>query len=211
VNSENVARRVWKFYRASSKVIYPPVLVSELIAAGRKIKKKEDYFLVVSRLVGAKGLEEAVVAARELDFPLKIVGNTVGGEIIKERLGRIGQGKVEFLGRVSDKSLAILYAKAKGFLALAQDEDFGITVVESQAAGTPVIAFNGGGFRESVRDGKTGILIDGTDVDTISKAIKRFNKMNWSKKALQDWAKKFSEERFKKEIRGFISGVVNFD
>jgi len=210
VNSKNVARRVRKFYRAGSKVIYPPVLVNKLIAASKKVRGKEDYFLVVSRLVGAKGLEEAVVAARQLSFPLKIVGSTIGGEAIKERLKRIGQGGVEFLGRVSDEALALLYARAKGFLALAKDEDFGITVVEAQAAGTPVIAFNGGGFRESVRDGKTGVLIDNTNVETISRAIKRFNRMNWNKKTLQGWARKFSEERFKGEIKEFIFKINSF-
>lgn len=207
VNSKNVAQRVGKFYRASSKVIYPPVMVKKFIAASKKVEKKKDYFLIVSRLVGAKGLEEAVIAARQLNFSLKIVGGTAGYEVIKERLEKIGQGRVEFLGRVSDEDLAIFYAEAKGFLALAQDEDFGITVVEAQAAGTPVIAFNGGGFRESVRDGKTGILIADTDVNTISKAIKQFNKMNWDKNILQSWAKTFSEERFKREIKEFVSKI----
>ncbi len=208
VNSNNVSKRVEKFYRVGSKVIYPPVAVDRFIKAGKKVKK-EDYFLIVSRLVGAKGLEEAVLAAKNLGFCLKIVGGTAGYESIKRRLEKIGQGKIEFLGRVSDDDLASFYAKARGFLALARDEDFGITVVETQAAGTPVIAFNGGGFRESVKDGKTGILIDDTDVDTISKAIERFNKINWNKKTLQSWAKKFNEERFKKEIKEFVS-KINF-
>ncbi|MDD3679389.1 MAG: glycosyltransferase [Candidatus Shapirobacteria bacterium] len=206
VNSNNVAQRVKKFYRVDSKVIYPPVAVERFIKAS-KLTTKEDYFLIVSRLVGAKGLEEAVIAAKNLNFPLKIIGGTAGYEVIKDRLIRIGQGKVEFLGRVTDEELACFYAKAKGFLALARDEDFGITVVESQAAGTPVIAFNGGGFRESVKDGKTGILINDTNVGTISRAIKRFNKISWDKKTLQSWAKKFSEERFKKEVKEFVSKI----
>ncbi|MGI6278269.1 MAG: glycosyltransferase [Patescibacteria group bacterium] len=210
VNSNNVAKRVKKFYRAKSKVIYPPVAVDRFIKASQK-NKKEDYFLIVSRLVGAKGLEEAIVAAKNLGFNLKIIGGTAGYETVKKKLEKIGQGRVEFLGRVSDEALADFYARAKGFLALAQDEDFGITVVEAQAAGTPVIAFNGGGFKESVKDGKTGILIDSTQVSTISQAIKRFNKIKWDKRVLQSWAKNFSEERFKKKIRGFISGVVSFD
>ncbi|MDD3531725.1 MAG: glycosyltransferase [Candidatus Shapirobacteria bacterium] len=203
VNSGNVARRVEKFYRVQSKIIYPPVAVDRLIKASQKAKK-EAYFLIVSRLVGAKGLEEAVAAAKNLGFCLKIIGGTAGYETLKKRLEKIGQGRVEFLGRVSDEELASYYAESRGFLALARDEDFGITVVEAQAAGTPVIAFNGGGFRESVKDGKTGILINDTDVDTISQAIERFNKINWDKKILQSWAKNFSEERFKKEIEEFI-------
>jgi len=210
VNSNNVKKRVEKFYRAKSRVIYPPVAVDRFIRASQK-NKKEDYFLIVSRLVGAKGLEEAIVAAKELGFNLKIVGGTAGYETVRKRLEKIGQGRIEFLGRVSDEDLAIYYAKSRGFLALARDEDFGITVVEAQAAGTPVIAFNGGGFRESVKDGQTGILINDTDVDAISQAIKRFNKINWNKKVLQNWAKQFSEARFKKEIVDFINEIINFD
>jgi glycosyltransferase involved in cell wall biosynthesis len=206
VNSRNVAGRVAKFYRVPSTVIYPPVAVNKLIASSRGVKKK-DYFLIVSRLVGAKGLEEAVLAAKALNFPLKIVGGTAGYETVKDRLLKIGQGQVEFLGRISDEELASVYAQAKGFLALAHDEDFGMTVVEAQACGTPVIAFNGGGFRESVQDGKTGILINDTDVTTIARAIKRFNRIKWDKKYLQSWAQKFSEERFEKEIRDFIKKI----
>ena len=206
VNSKNVLLRVKKFYRQNSTVIYPPVAIEKFIEASKKASKK-NYFLIVSRLVGAKGLEEAVIAAKTLKLPLKIVGGTAGYEVIKERLTRISQGKVEFLGRVSDEKLVHLYAQAKGFLALARDEDFGITVVEAQAAGTPVIAFNGGGFCESIKDGQTGILINDTDVETISQAIKRFNKINWKKEKLQSWAKKFSEERFKREIKEFVDKV----
>jgi glycosyltransferase involved in cell wall biosynthesis len=210
VNSNNVKKRVEKFYRVKSRVVYPPVAVDRFIRASRE-NKKEDYFLIVSRLVGAKGLEEAIVAAKELGFNLKIVGGTAGYETVKKRLEKIGQGRVEFLGRVTDQVLADFYAKAKGFLALAQDEDFGITVVEAQAAGTPVIAFNGGGFRESVKDGQTGVLIADASVTAISEAIDRFNKINWDKRALQSWAKQFSEARFKKEILDFINEITNFD
>ncbi len=204
VNSKNVAQRVKKFYRVNSKVIYPPVLVRKFVATSNEIKRKKEYFLIVSRLVGAKGLEEAIIAAKELKLPLKIVGGTAGYETIRERLEKLGEGIVEFLGRVNDDELAILYAEAKGFLALAQDEDFGITVVEAQAAGTPVIAFNGGGFRESVKNGETGILINSTEVSAINKALEQFKKINWNKETLQVWARSFSEERFKEEIKEFI-------
>jgi len=90
-------KRVEKFYRAKSRVIYPPVAVDRFIRASQK-NKKEDYFLIVSRLVGAKGLEEAVIAAKDLGFGLKIVGGTAGYETVRKRLEKIGQGRIEFLG-----------------------------------------------------------------------------------------------------------------
>jgi glycosyltransferase involved in cell wall biosynthesis len=112
------------------------------------------------------------------------------------------------LGRVDDEKLYELYAKAKGFIALARDEDFGMTVVEAQAAGTPVIAFNGGGFKESVIDGVTGILINDTDEKTISEAIRRFEKIKWDKSKLQENAKRFSKERFEREVNKYLSKLT---
>jgi glycosyltransferase involved in cell wall biosynthesis len=82
-----------------------------------------------------------------------------------------------------------------------------MTVVEAQAAGTPVIAFNGGGFRESVVDGKTGILIDDTDARTLGRAFEKFEKIKWDKKVIQKNAKRFSKDRFEKEFRKYIASV----
>lgn len=206
-NSENVKARIQKFYRKDSIVIYPPINTAELEKASRNIDK-EDYYLIVARLVGSKGLEESIEAANKLKIKLKVVGDAQGFTSVANRLKKIGEENVEFVGRVSDEILWQMYAKAKGFIALARDEDFGMTVVEAQAAGVPVIAFNGGGFKESVLDGKTGILIDDTDVNTIEKAIKKFEKTKWDKKVIINNAERFSTERFRKEIKKYINNVV---
>jgi len=185
-NSKNVAKRIEKFYRRDATVIYPPVDVGEIIRETKDVKK-EDYYFIASRQVGAKGIEDALKASRQIGFKLKIAGEGSS------------------LGAVDDKKLWELYAKAKGFIALARDEDFGMTVVEAQAAGTPVIAFNGGGFKESIIDGVTGILINGTDEKTLKTAVKRFESIKWDKEKLIANAKKFSKERFKKEMLSFIN------
>jgi len=197
VNSKNVRERVRKFYRREAMVVYPPVEVEKIIKASEGIKK-QDYFLIVSRLVGAKGLIEAARAAKELKFDLKIVGDAAGHSLIKNKLEKMG---AKLLGRVSDKELYKLYAGAKGFISLAREEDFGMTVVEAQAGGVPVIAFNGGGFKESVISGVTGILIDDTDVVTLKKAMLKFNKLKWSKSKIQENAKRFDREKFEKKIK----------
>lgn len=202
-NSKNVAERIEKFYRRDSVVIYPPVEVEKIIEATRNLNK-EDYFLIVSRLVGAKGLEEAAKLAKKLNFKLKIVGETHGFADVKRELERLGGGNMELLGRVPDAELYTLYGKTKGFIALARDEDFGMTLVEAQAAGTPAIAFNGGGFRESVVDGVTGVLIDDTNEIEMGEAIRRLEKTKWDKEKLQANAMKFSKERFKREIESFV-------
>lgn len=202
-NSENVKARIQKFYRKDSTVIYPPVDVSEIEKTSRNIKK-EEYFLIVARLVGSKGLEEAILAANKLNIPLKVVGNAQGFTSVSKKLKKISKKNIEFLGRISDKDLWHVYAKAKGFIALARDEDFGMTVVEAQAAGTPVIAFNGGGFKESVTAGKTGIFVNKTDEKALEEAFKKFEKTKWDKKVLQKNAEKFSKEKFSRKIREYI-------
>lgn len=201
VNSKNTQDRVRKFYRKEAEIVYPPVEVEKLIRRSRRIKK-QNYFLIVSRLVGAKGLIEAAEAAKQSGFKLKIVGEAVGFSQVEKQLKTMES--VELLGRVSDEKLWGLYAKAKGFMALARDEDFGITVVEAMAAGTPVIAFNGGGFKESVINGVTGILVNGTDTETLEKAMKKFETIKWKKSQLIKQARKFSRSNFEKKIKKIV-------
>lgn len=204
-NSENVRKRIWKFYRKEAVVVYPPVSVEKFINKSKGVKKS-DYLLIVSRLVGAKGILEAAEAVGRLGMKLKISGEAVGFSNIKKEL--LKMNSVELLGRVPDSKIARLYAKATGFIALAREEDFGITPVEAMAAGTPVIAFNGGGFKESIVDGVTGLLIDDTDEATLEQAIKKMMRQNWSKKVLQKRAMIFSEKRFVSEMKKVIKWVL---
>ncbi len=187
-NSEETKRRIQKFYRRDSTVIYPPIDLPKVLNV-----KKENYYLFVSRPVGSKGLDLALAAAKKLGFYLKIVG--ANGSSNKN---------IEFLGYVSDTELARLYTGAKAFLALATDEDFGMTPVEAMAAGTPVIAYAGGGYKESVIDGKTGILFTGD----LASAIRKFETMTFRAEDCIAQAKKFSKERFKKELKSFVNAHV---
>lgn len=197
-NSKETQRRIEKFYRRDSTVIYPPITISKglpLQMQGEALRGK--YYLFVSRDVGSKGLDLAIGAAKKLNFLLKVVGRS--GE---------KDGTIEYLGIVSDDELARLYSGAKAFLALATHEDFGMTPVEAMSYGTPVIAYNGGGYVESVTDGKTGVLFDeASEIELIS-AIRTFEhiKKEWSKDCIAQ-SKKFSTERFVREISGFISKI----
>lgn len=203
-NSKETASRIKKFYRRDSVVIYPPVSLALANPKSEVRNPKKDYYLIVSRIVGAKGLELAVDAAVKAGFSLKIAGSPVGYYSEFDKLQKRGREQVEFLGQVSDEELANLYKHAKGFLALAKDEDFGITPVESMMAGTPVIAFNGGGYKESVVDGKTGVLFDDYSVDGLITAIEKFEKTKFDPQELISHAQKFSKERFEKEIKEFV-------
>lgn len=205
-NSKNVSQRIWKYYRKESTVIYPPIEVEEIKKQSKGIKK-ENFYLIASRLVGAKGIETAVDLAGKLKINLKIVGEKHGLSGVEERI-KNAKNNVEFLGLVTDKEKYKLMAKAKAFLAFAKDEDFGMTVVEAQAAGTPVIAFNGGGFKESIVDGKTGILINEISEKYLKEAISKLETTKWNKEEIIKNAERFNKERFKKSSLLFIKRFI---
>lgn len=206
-NSKNVARRIKKFYGKDSTVIYPPIEVEKIRKATKDLKQ-EDYLIVVSRLVGAKGLEETARVMENLGINLKIVGESHGFADVEEKLKKLSGGNIELTGRVSDEKMHKLLGKAKGFIALAKDEDFGMTVVEAQAAGLPVIAFNGGGYKESVIEGKTGIFVDSTDEKTLEPAVKKLLNIKWNKEEIVKNAEKFSRLRFEKEIEEYVASKI---
>jgi glycosyltransferase involved in cell wall biosynthesis len=198
-NSQNVAARIWKFYRKESIVIYPPVEIPDVGQV-----KKGNYYLVISRIVGGKGLDLAVKTAAKLNINLKIAGRPAGYYMEYKKLAKLARKNVEFLGYVTDKEMVKLYKGAKAFLALSTDEDFGITPVEAQLTGTPVIAYRGGGYLESVVEGKTGVFFDESNVESLVKAIKQFNQMKFNPEDCRQQAQKFSKERFVKQIKEFI-------
>jgi glycosyltransferase involved in cell wall biosynthesis len=209
-NSKNVAKRIEKFYRREAVVIYPPVSVPA--GAGTSTRQAHrDYYLVVSRIVGGKGLELAVEAANRLGVTLKIVGKSAGWGSAGTRLRNMAGRTIEFLGEVTDERLSELYAGARAFLATAEDEDFGITPVEAMASGTPVVAFRGGGYQESVVEGKTGVFFDDYSVDGLVTAIKNFEarRSEFEKSVILKQAEKFSKERFKREIVEFVQQSLN--
>lgn len=196
-NSENTRKRIQKFYRRDARVIYPPV---ELQVTSHKPQAKEEYVLTGGRLVRAKHFDVVIQAANKLRIPLKIFGDGP----LRSELESLAGGTVEFLGKVDETELAELYAGASVFVALATDEDFGITPVEAQMAGTPVIAYRGGGFLESVVEGKTGLFVDDLEVDSLTEAIEKVQATSYRPQAIKRHAKKFSKERFEREMRRFV-------
>lgn len=202
-NSKNVAQRIKKFYHRDSIVVYPPVDLPKNLDNN----KKSDYYLIISRIVGAKGLELAIKTAQKLNIKLKIAGQPGGYGFEYQNIKKNIKKNIEFLGHVSDHQLVELYSQAKGFFALSIDEDFGITPVESMACGTPVIAFAGGGYLETVVDGKTGIFFKEPTVDSLSFAIKKFETIKFKKEDCLSQAKKFSQENFTKNIKKIVSDL----
>lgn len=215
-NSENTRQRIKKFYRRDAEVVYPPVELegSDLSFAVLRSAERSDpsrsYFLVVSRVVGGKGLRLAVKACTELGVPLKVVGQPAGWASEWREIRKIAGSTVEFLGFVNDEKLVQLYRGAEAFLATAQDEDFGMTVVEAQLAGTPVIAYRGGGYVETVADGKTGVFFDDYNTESLKKTISYFRShiSDSKREEIQKNARKFSKERFVREMEAVIKKAM---
>lgn len=199
-NSKETKRRIEKFYRRESTVIYPPIEISKGDPLPKQGVPLRNYYLVVSRLAQPKNVELAIQAANKLKFPLKIAGT--GPD--EKRLKALAGPTVDFLGFVPDSDLARLYKGAKAFLALSGDEDFGMTPVEAQSYGTPVIAYRGGGYEESVIEGKTGIFFDSLTVESLQRSIKMLRHRRFSENACQKNAPRFSRDRFKQEIQTFV-------
>lgn len=207
-NSQEVAGRIKKFYRRDATVIYPPVSLASSVQRLASSSKSRDYYFIVSRIVGAKGLDLAVEAAGRLGIKLKIAGSPAGYYTEHKKLAQMAKGNVEFLGHVTDEELVKLFSSAKAFFALAKDEDFGITPVEAMACGTPVIAYHGGGYKETVIDGKTGVFFKQLTVESLIDAIKKFEHMKISAEDCRKQAEKFSKDRFKREIRAFVENAI---
>ncbi len=200
-NSKETQKRIYKAYKRSASLIYPPVNIPSSLPSSNK----QDYILVVSRLVLAKHVDLAIKLAQTAHLKLKIVG--VGPDL--PRLQSIAGPETTFLGSVSDQTLMKLYTRARAVIFPSEDEDFGIVPIEAAAHGTPVIAHASGGSLETVIDGKTGILFDTLTLDSLLSAWQRFQKTYFNPKTLYVHAKKFSFDNFKTQIINLINKHLN--
>lgn len=194
-NSRYVAQRVKKHYRREAEVIYPPVDTSYFTPSD----ETADYYFIVSRLIPYKRIDLAVEAFNRLGLPLKIAGD--GPE--KERLMTMANGNIEFLGRISDEEMKRHYASCKAFI-FPGEEDFGITPVEAQASGRPVIAYGAGGALETVVPGVTGEFFTVQVADALVEVIGQFEPEKYNREQIRGHAQKFDSEVFKQQIRDFV-------
>lgn len=199
-NSQEVASRIKKFYGRDSTVIYPPVTLnpSSII---RHPSSNKEYFLTGGRLVHAKHFDLIIKAANQLKLPLKIYGDGP----LRGELSALARDNVEFLGRVTDQELTGLYQQAAAFIALSTDEDFGITPVESMAQATPVLAYRGGGYLETVIDGQTGHFVNHLSVKAVVQGIKKIQTTRFHPQDLVKQAQKFSKDRFINQITHLVN------
>lgn len=192
--SRTVQQRVKRYYKQPSKVIYPPV---DYQFFSVKPEQKQDFYLLVSRLEPYKKASLAVKAFANLpQKTLKIVGTGSQAKKLKKQ----ATSNVHFLGHVNDQKLRSLYSQAQA-LIFPQQEDFGLTPLEAQSAGTPVLAFNQGGASETVINGQTGLLFKNQTPSAIIKTINRFEQTTLSAKHCQNQARQFTPNKFQIQIK----------
>lgn len=194
--SHNAARRIRKYYRREATVIHSPINVSFW-----KISSEvNDYFLIVSRLNSYKRIDLAVEAFNELGLPLIIVGD--GPK--RRRLEAIAGSNIRFTGRVTDHNLRDLYAACKA-LIVPGEEDYGLTLLEAQASGRPVIAYGKGGALETIIPGVTGVFFDEQTPQALAEVVRKFDARQFDPVRIGGHALQFDKEIFKLKIFRFVA------
>ncbi|MEW6400946.1 MAG: glycosyltransferase [Chloroflexota bacterium] len=198
------AERIKHAWGRASKVIYPPVDVERFSPAN----ERDGFYLLVSRLVPYKMTAEIIRAFNELNLPLIIVGE--GPEM--PGLQKIAGENVRLLGYQPDAAVTDLMNRAKAFVYMAV-EDFGIAMVEAQAAGCPVIAYARGGAVEIVRGGETGLLYREQTAGSMIEAIREFESraVAFDPHRARANAMRFSSQRFQNEFTSFLNSTINLD
>ena len=202
-NSQFVANRISKYYRKESAVIHPPVTLEKFRLGKVLSGEKNEYYLMVGRLIAYKRNDIAIEAFNRLKLPLKIIGR--GPEM--KRLKKMAGPTIEFLGRVDDDKLAQYYSNCKAFI-FPQEEDFGIVAVEALASGRPLVAYRGGDIPEHMEEGKMGVLFDNQTSEDIIKAVKEIEKMDFDSQYIRDKVLKFDKEIFKTKIKDYVDRAV---
>jgi glycosyltransferase involved in cell wall biosynthesis len=192
-NSELTRTRIRRYWGRDSTVVHPPVEVERFNSA-----EPGDHVLFVGELVRHKRAEKAIEAALRAGRPMKIVGE---GPQLGQLRSRY-DGRVEFLGRVGDDALARHYAEAAA-LVVPGVEEFGIAIVEAQAAGRPVVAIDAGGARETVVPGRTGILVSKGGTSGLARAL-REDLTAFDSEDIRAHAQRFSRRVFQERIREIV-------
>ena len=195
-NSSTVAKRIEKIYSRKAMVINYPIDTDKFIFSDRK----EDYYLISSRMISYKRLDIAIEAFNWLGLPLVITGE--GPE--REKLEAKAMDNIQFLGYVDDSWRTHLMAKAKAVIVTAL-EDYGLVPIEANASGTPVIAYGAGGVLDTQVFGKTGFLFSPQSPDALKVAIKKVEEQDWNYASIRSHAvDNFSESVFFKQVAEVI-------
>lgn len=200
-DSRHIAMKIRRFWGRKARVIHPPV---DLNAFSPDFRPPEDFFLVVSALVPYKRIARAVEAARLAKVRLLVIGE--GPE--RRRLEAMADPRhVTFLGWVPDVELPEYYRRARALL-FPGVEDFGITALEAQASGRPVLAHAKGGVLETVIEGKTGRFFPDPTAKSLARLLHAHNDAAYDSREIRAHAESFSPSRFRHEVLRWIEGAM---
>lgn len=196
-NSDWIAKAIWRTYRRRAEVIYPPVDVEFF----KPEIRRGNYYICTSRLAAHKRVDLVVEAFSRLGLPLIVIGQ--GPEY--NSLKKLAAPNVKLPGWQPNIELAGLLGKAKAFVH-AGEEDFGIAMVEAQAAGCPVITLDGGAAREIIIANKTGLFFKEQTIDSITEAVMAFENsaVEFDSSAISRNADRFSRDRFKTKFADLV-------
>lgn len=197
-NSNFVRGRIGKYWRRiSDYVVFPPVNLYE----GKLVQKRDEYFVAGAPFEVNKGGVFILECAAKLGFNLKLIGTGHSYKRLSKKYSKYNS--IQFLGSVNEKEKWNILSHATGFIC-AGVEDFGIFPVEAMSTGTPVIAYSGGGYLDTVQDRLNGMFFKEHTVEEFEKVFKKFLLFKWDRKKILESSKKFSRERFVDEIRQII-------
>lgn len=204
--SEAVSKRIKKYYRRDSKVIYPPVDLTKFrilpdgqTSAEPLIRNNPRYYLIVSRLVRYKRIDIAIESFNQLGFPLIVIGR--GSETGKLR--KLAKENIFLMDDLTDEKVLEYYQNCIAVIFPGED-DFGIVPLEAQACGKPVIAFRAGGALETIIEGKTGEFFNLQNPESLIKVIKDFDPQKYKPEDCRKNSEKYSAEIFRKIFKESI-------
>ena len=190
--------RIARYWGVEAPIVHPPVELGRF-APG----EPEDFVLIVCELVRHKRVALALEAAKRASVPVKVVG----GGADEPRLRALYGAHAEFLGRIGDDELGHLYPRARA-LVMPNIEEFGITAVEAQAAGRPVIAAAAGGALDTVIDGETGVLVPPGDLNALTEVIADPELDRLRPQAAVANARRFSVDAFRSNFRVQVDAAL---
>jgi glycosyltransferase involved in cell wall biosynthesis len=192
--SKYASLRIKKYYRREAEVIYPPVDIDKCFISG----KKDDFFLILSRLVSYKRIDLAIDAFNELGMRLVIIGTGP----LEKKLRCNAKSNIEFMGRQTSDVVRKYLSMARA-LVFPGKEDFGVAPVEAMASGTPVIAYREGGVMESVDD-VSGVFFLDQSPASLKCAVREFEAKRFSPERIRDKAYRFDKKIFKKNFLDMV-------
>jgi glycosyltransferase involved in cell wall biosynthesis len=204
--SEYSRRAIAKIYNREADILFCPIDFDNFSRGA--LEKKENHYLIVSRLERWKRLEYAIEAFNQLGYPLRIIGSGNDAHLLKS----MAKDNIKFVGNVDDNELAIEYGRAKAVI-FTPELEYGLVPIEANAAGTPVIAYGRGAINETMislgqNKTPTAVFFYEQTAESLIEAIKIFETCEFKSDDLVSHASKWSIAPFKKKIREYVESVI---